>query len=238
MGLNIGEQIYKQRISLGLSTTELSKLTGIVVSTITRLESGEYKFINQSNFDKLNSILNLTGFENYIHKDTSKELSLLIKSKRQELGLSQSELSKLCGYKDTSTIGKLETGRSSKIYMLTYLRLQEHLNLNDDEFIYFIKEKKKQNNRINVNYKALSKLVIEKRQNLKLNYTELAIKAHLSIKTIRHIEQNIEVHILSIIKLLKYLSFSKEEIALCIDSLEEEYIEYILEDKKIFEKKG
>lgn len=39
-----------------------------------------------------------------------KELYINIKKRREELGLTQRELAKACGYKDHTTIAKMETG--------------------------------------------------------------------------------------------------------------------------------
>ena len=54
----LGKEILKQRLVLSLSITELAKLTSTSTDLISRLESGERKFITNDNFHYF-SILNI-----------------------------------------------------------------------------------------------------------------------------------------------------------------------------------
>lgn len=235
---DLGDRIYKQRISLNLSAKQLAQITNMTVSTICRLETKELKYISQENFDKLSTVIDLSGYEDYIFRDTSIALGNLIRKKRQEKGYSQTELSQLAGYKDPSTISKLESGRSSKIQPITFLRLQDALSLNEEEFeLYITEARTKQKRNIELNISAFENLVKSKRTSLALDYTQLAKRAHVSTNSLYKIEHEINnVRIFSVIRVMRFLKFSQEEIEQCIPNLEDEYIEYILEQPKVFQK--
>lgn len=235
---DIGDEIYKQRISLKLSIRKLAEITGVSFTTISRLESKQYKYINQANFDKLNTVLDLNSYTKYIARDTSKELATLLRKKRTELGLNQTELSKLLGYKDPSTICKLEAGRYSKLHIITFLRLQKVLDLDEEEFQLFVKEARtKEKKKVVVNSDALNRIVSEKSKQLRLSHIQLATKAHVATRFLTQMEeQKEELNILSTLRLIKFLSLSKEEIEKCIPGLEDEYIDYLLEDEKVYRK--
>ena len=86
--MSVGDRIKALREGRGLSTTDLSQLTGISQSTISKLENGKRK-AEIALLEKIASALNV-----YVEYLTGASASSIIKSKLEELGMTQTELSK------------------------------------------------------------------------------------------------------------------------------------------------
>lgn len=230
----IGTEILKQRLALGLSTTELSRMTGVSDDIISRLETGERKFIIERNFHKLSKVIKLDGYADYIYDITNEILADKIRSARLAKNLTQQEVAELCGYKSKTSISHLELGYYSKILYSTFVKLQEALSLNEDEFRPFIQKKEKSKGRIIVQNRTLiQRLVREKRNSLHLSQASLATQAGVTSNTVVKLELYPEkkIQTAKLMKVIKVLEFTKEEILSCFQNLEEKDLELFLEEK-------
>ena len=230
----LGKEILKQRLVLSLSITELAKLTSTSTDLISRLESGERKFITNDNFHKLNTVLNLDDYSEYVYDITNEILAEKVRNARLAKNLTQQDLAILCGYKSKASICHLEIGYYSKILYSTFLRLQEVLNLDEDEFKPFIQKREIDKGRIIIqNRILLQKLVTEKRESLKLSKTVLAKMAGVTTNTVTKLELHPDKNIqyAKVMKIIKVLEFTEEEILACFKNLEEEDIELYFKDK-------
>lgn len=221
----LGDEILKQRIGLNLSCSELAHLTNVRDDIIVRLESHDRKFISQENFDKLNKILKLDNFKDYIYKDTNKILGEMLKEARIKKGYRQIDVAILAGYKGISKISQLEHGYYSKINEQTFLKLKDILSLDRNEFEpYISKNHTTRGNIKTINRNLIKKLIYEKRINLKLTKEELGKLSNVNLRSIYQIE-NIDdnnSYVSTLLKLMHTLNFTKEEILLCIPDLKEE----------------
>lgn len=234
----LGDEILKQRIGLHLSISELAHLTNTNDDIIIRLETHERKFISEENFNKLNTILHLEEHREYIYRNTNDILGNMLKQARLQKGYTQREVAYLAGYAGSSKISQMEHGTYSKIAEETFLKLQDVLALNRDEFEPFIEKNHKIRGSIkNINQKEIQKLITEKRDYLLLSKEELGKLASLSQKTIHNIENKEHYAFLStLIKLMYELEFSKEEILMCIPDLKEEDLKYFKPKEKVKKK--
>ena len=93
----LSELLRSRREMLGLSELDLSRRTGIAIQWVRELETGRQKRIQQGTARRLADALNLdiSLFKNFVGSTRSKILSAsgrLIRSRRNELCLSQEEL--------------------------------------------------------------------------------------------------------------------------------------------------
>lgn len=86
--MKIGDRIKKHRNEKGISTYELSKLTGISQSAISKLENGKRKV----DFDTLDKIADALGV--YLGRLTGESASSIIEDRINELDMTLAELSK------------------------------------------------------------------------------------------------------------------------------------------------
>lgn len=229
----LGDEILKQRLGLHLSMAELSRLTGVDDFTISRLERKKTKFILEKDFKKLNKVLNLSGYEEYCYKTEGTLFGEMLKSYRLMKGYSQKELASLCGYRNKSSIANFERGTYSKISNSAFRKLQEFLDLNEEEFMPFILKSEEIKGSIKIQNKDLiQRLVIEKRKELRLSKSEVARRASVSDNTITKIETNIDDNMVpsKLLKIMHVLGFSKEEILDCFTNLEERDLEQYEQD--------
>lgn len=116
---DIMKRMKTRREELNMSYQTLSEKVGISKSTLQRYETG---YIRNMPVDKLEEIANalkfsplyLMGWENKA-TNTSKDSNILnlyknIRARRLELKMSQDSLAELTGYKDRSSIAKIEKG--------------------------------------------------------------------------------------------------------------------------------
>lgn len=231
----LGKTILKQRLALVLSASELSRLTGVNADLISKLETGDRKFINQENFNKLSKVLNLDGLSDYIYDTTNEILSEKIRDARLAKGLTQQEAAHLCGYKSKTSISHLELGYYSKILYSTFLKLQEGLDLDYEEFKPFIQKREMDKGRIGIkNKELLQKLVKEKRKTLKLSQVNLAKMAGVTSNTVTKLELYPEMKIQpnKVMKIINVLEFTKDEILACFGNLEEDDLKLYFKEKK------
>lgn len=218
----LGNEILRQRLALGLTIGELSKLTNVPVSTISNLENGNRKIVTKNTLTKLNKVLNLK--EEYALGNTNLKLAQLLRLKREEKGLSQTDLAIMLGYNRSAYINQLENGRFSKINYSTFLKLQSILDLDYEEFKdYIIPILEKNGRQIKPNRELLQKLVKEKRNFPIKKFSKMV---QISPATIVRIEAHPEkeVRMDTIVKLIQFLEFTKEEIMSCFETDDEEII--------------
>lgn len=231
----LGDEILKQRLGLGLSITELADKTNVDSDVISRLETRERKFILEENFNRLNQVLKLEDFRDYIFCDTGEILGSLIRQKRRNKKLKLSQVASLCGYKDKSSIAHIEEGCYSKITLDTFFRLQEVLDLDQEEFEPFIQKDPSRKGRIvSQNRELIQTLIKEKRTSLKLSQVKLGEMAHVSSNTIVKMELYPEKKLTNskLLKVMKVLEFTKEEILSCFSNLEEKDLEEFFANEK------
>lgn len=232
----LGDEILRQRLALGLSITELSDISDVSIDIISRLETGERKFIIEKNFNKLNTVLDLSDYREYIYDISNELLSSMIRSARKEAGLSQKELAYRCEYKCKSTISHLESGRYSRISYDSFLRLKDVLHLDEEEFEPFIQKKENPKGRVIIpNRELIQKLVTEKRNQLHISQVSLASMADVNSCTIVKLEIYPEQKVQNgkLMKVIKALKFTKEEILACFENMTEEDLKvYFLEKPK------
>lgn len=89
--MDIGARIKEVRISRGLSTYELAQLIGVSQSAISKLENGKRK-ADQVILEKLSEALNIS-----IDRLTGESLSVIIKKRLDELGMSLEEVAENSG---------------------------------------------------------------------------------------------------------------------------------------------
>lgn len=110
--MNIGDRIKQIRLENDMTLEELAKITGVSKPTIFRYESGEIKNIPPDKIEKLAKGLKVSpGYIMGWEENNDMSIGDRIKKRRLELGLTQEEIAKRIGYKDRTTIVKIEKGK-------------------------------------------------------------------------------------------------------------------------------
>lgn len=120
-----GEQIRKQRQAMGFTLKELSNLVGVSVSTLHRIEKGNFKKYSPSLFKSISDVLGI-DFEvkSEIELNT---IGQRISTLRRDLGLSIDDLAALI-CKNRATIYRYEIETSESIPCSAILPLCKALN--------------------------------------------------------------------------------------------------------------
>lgn len=104
----ISRRILTRMQSMEMSYGELSKLSGIPKSALQRYAIGQTEKIPIDRLEKIASALGVSTSFLVGWREPSASLGENIRFYREKLGLSQEELAKRMGYKDRSTIAKIE----------------------------------------------------------------------------------------------------------------------------------
>lgn len=108
-------------------------------------------------------------------------IGLIIKNRRIELGLTQEELAKRCGYKDKSTIAKIEKGVND-INQTKTAKIAEALGV-DPAYLYGIKPEEKKVEKSSLDMSELINFIMDDSAELTYNGKELTAEQRAAAKS-------------------------------------------------------
>lgn len=106
--MTIGDRIKNSREAKGLSSSELAKKLKISKQLMYKYENNIITNIPSDKVEKIAALLDISPA--YLMGWFNDKIGKRIRSRREELGMTQEELASILGYKSKSTITKIESG--------------------------------------------------------------------------------------------------------------------------------
>ncbi len=108
------ERMISLRKQSGMTLKEVADRLGVSEATVQRYESNKIKNVPCETIEKYADIFGcspsyIMGWDNSESTGTD-DVYVRIKARRCEIGMTQKELATRCGYKDHTTINKMENG--------------------------------------------------------------------------------------------------------------------------------
>lgn len=113
--MEIKDILKNRRIELHLTMKQVADLVGVSEGTISRWESGDIANMRRDKIGALANALQISPTVIMEMEDASMIMTIgsRVKTRREELGLTQTQLAQLTGYSDKTIISKIEKGDSS-----------------------------------------------------------------------------------------------------------------------------
>ena len=208
----LAQALIYRRESLGLKINDIVSKTGMNEASYRILENPIARKMTQEEYKMLDPVLMLGEkfYDEYVTPYSS--FGEIFKQKREELGLSLTDLSNLTGI-CRQYIWKLENNCSQKLLYSIFEKMRDVLRIEDEENFepFFNRKDRVKINFVNDGY--FGKLIHEKRLKLELSQEELGLRVnvHDSLISKLEMEARTSVTVKTAIKLMDELYFTETE---------------------------